>query len=183
MYVRFISEPKLMPLATHSHSNKLTYTQQSDVILFDSWLEIFSKTPWYAIPIAWLPVIAYHLLVLNTLSLISSIAFACLGVFTWTLVEYCLHRFLFHGEEYWLTSVTNNNLVFVAHFLLHGIHHAFPQDKYRLVFPVLPGYAMLIILTTPFKLVLPADIYPAYVAGGIIGYVMYDMTHFFLHHV
>jgi 4-hydroxysphinganine ceramide fatty acyl 2-hydroxylase len=49
-------------------------------------------------------------------------------------MEYFLHRFLFHSEDKWLPG-SKGNFPIVAHFMFHGIHHAFPMDKLRLVFP------------------------------------------------
>ena len=94
-----------------------------DIILFESpYLEIFTKTPWYAIPIAWVPVIVYQF-TQSELGIIQTLILIALGIWGWTLIEYILHRFLFHGEDYWLPS---NKPAYVTHFILHGIHHAFP---------------------------------------------------------
>lgn len=48
-----------------------------------------------------------------------SVLFLC-GVLVWSLIEYCLHRFLFHlinhvpaDDPFWIT----------IHFFLHGQHH------------------------------------------------------------
>src|SRR4051812_37195565 len=102
----------------------------------------------------------------------------CIGVVSWTIMEYTLHRFVFHGEELWLP---NNKYLWVFHFCLHGIHHAFPMDRFRLVFPVLPGYILLIVLFTPLYAALtPAKMYPAIIAGSIFGYMFYDVGHFFM---
>ena len=43
-YVRYVAEPKHL------------INPAREIILFDTWwLEIFTKTPWYAIPIFWVP--------------------------------------------------------------------------------------------------------------------------------
>lgn len=109
--------------------------------LFDNAiLEIFSKTPWYGIPLAWIPISIYFFSH-NTLPLYEAIPLYFVGVFLWSLIEYLLHRFLFHAEEYWLPSI---NLFYVIHFTFHGIHHCFPMDRYRLVFPPVPGYILFL---------------------------------------
>ena len=41
---------------------------------------------------------------------------------------------------------------------------------------------MLGILAPPFKLVLPTFMAPCFFAGSILGYVLYDMIHYFMHH-
>jgi 4-hydroxysphinganine ceramide fatty acyl 2-hydroxylase len=106
--------------------------------------------------------------------------FVFFGVICWTLAEYLLHRFLFHGEEYWLP---NNPKVLAHHFLIHGIHHAFPMDRHRLVFPVLPGYLIMYgIILTPIRNFMDSEYQGATIAGIIGGYVIYDLIHYFLHH-
>ena len=58
------------------------------------------------------------------------------------------------------------------------------MDKYRLVMPP----TLFAMLAAPFwsfaKLVLYHDRYAALAGycGGIMGYVLYDLTHYFLHH-
>jgi len=49
-----------------------------------------------------------------------------LGVVIWTLLEYTLHRFLFHVDE-WLPD---HPAFLTLHFLLHGVHHYLPMDRY-----------------------------------------------------
>jgi 4-hydroxysphinganine ceramide fatty acyl 2-hydroxylase len=102
------------------------------------------------------------------------------GIFFWTFLEYLMHRFLFHGEDYWLP---NNPKFLASHFLMHGIHHAFPMDGYRLVFPVLPGYVIFFGFFGPLiTLFTPVYYTSAMQASVCIGYVGYDMIHYFLHH-
>ena len=48
-----------------------------------------------------------------------------LRAFLWTLVEYGMHRILFHVDE-WLPD---NRWFLTAHFLLHGVHHYLPTDR------------------------------------------------------
>lgn len=48
------------------------------------------------------------------------------GNFVWTLLEYGFHRFLFHVDYY----LPDHPKFLMIHFLLHGIHHYMPMDKY-----------------------------------------------------
>lgn len=41
-----------------------------------------------------------------------------LGMFLWTFLEYCIHRFVFH-----MHPPANNYYLITLHFLLHGQHH------------------------------------------------------------
>jgi 4-hydroxysphinganine ceramide fatty acyl 2-hydroxylase len=78
----------------------------------------------------------------------------------------------------------DNRVGITAHFLLHGIHHYLPMDKYRLVMPP----TLFLVLATPFwKLAHTVFFYNWFAAttvycGGIFGYICYDLTHYFLHH-
>lgn len=78
----------------------------------------------------------------------------------------------------------DNRVGITLHFLLHGIHHYLPMDKYRLVMPP----TLFVVLAAPFwklaRTVLYFNWYAALLAycGGVFGYVCYDMTHYFLHH-
>jgi 4-hydroxysphinganine ceramide fatty acyl 2-hydroxylase len=101
-------------------------------------------------------------------------------VLWWTLAEYYLHRFFFHSEDYWLPNIPR---IFAYHFMLHGIHHAFPMDRMRLVFPPLPGYVVhYVFIIIPMSWVIPENILYGMVAGELIGYVLYDMIHYYIHH-
>lgn len=114
----------------------------------------------------------------------SSLAFAqtsaawALGLVIWTILEYTLHRFLFHVDYY----LPDTNWAMFAHFLLHGIHHFLPMDRLRLVMPPLLFFA----LETPFTNLAHAIFPKALANGGISGafsmYIVYDCMHYALHH-
>ncbi|KAI1364551.1 inositolphosphorylceramide-B C-26 hydroxylase [Xylaria arbuscula] len=150
--------------------------------LFGNFLEPLSLTPWWVVPMLWLPADAYgtYLASQGFQSYGNLAAAWLLGVFIWTLVEYILHRCLFHLDYY----LPDNRVGLTLHFLLHGIHHYLPMDKYRLVMPP----TLFLALATPFwKLAHTLFFFNWHLAtaiycGGIFGYVMYDMTHYFLHH-
>lgn len=148
--------------------------------LFGNFLEPLTKTPWWVIPTVWLPPVAYGTYLGAQALGAATVPYWCLGVAIWTFVEYLLHRFLFHLDE-WLPD---NRVGLTLHFLLHGIHHYLPMDRYRLVMPP----TLFVILAAPFyKLAHTVFFYNWYAAvtvfsGGIFGYVCYDLTHYFLHH-
>lgn len=93
------------------------------------------------------------------------------------------HRFLFHGEDNWMLYVPHNNWVFTGHFMIHGIHHAFPQDRYRLVFPPIPGHIIFLTLAYPqLRAIMPVSVFYTVWLGWLIGYQIYDEMHYFMHH-
>lgn len=155
------------------------YALGSPRIFASPLLEPLSKTPWYVVPTIWFPMIALVTRIASHhLPPILLALFWFTGLFLCTLIEYGMHRFLFHIDD-WLPD---NRVSITLHFLLHGVHHFLPMDHLRLVMPP----TLLVVLSFPFyrlaHLVFPY--YPALAvfAGGICGYVLYDMTHYFLHH-
>ena len=103
------------------------------------------------------------------------IAIGALALFVWTLTEYCLHRFVFHFPA---KSRAGKYLV----FLFHGVHHATPRDKTRLVMPPAGGILLLIVLYQIFRLVIPAPWIEPFLAFFMIGYLAYDYIHYATHH-
>lgn len=179
----------LLPQMLFAKFNKEFYLEQvhkprhygkGSAPIFGNFLEPLSKTAWWVVPVLWVPV--DMLVVREALGGLSPLAFAPLyvaGLFIWTLLEYLMHRFLFHIDD-WLPD---HPLFLTLHFLLHGVHHYLPMDGLRLVMPP----ALLVILATPFyKLAHALFSYhtaQAVFAGGFMGYIMYDVTHYSLHHI
>ena len=98
------------------------------------------------------------------------------GLISWTIVEYCMHRFLFHYEP---KSAWGQKL----HFLFHGVHHDYPNDQLRLVFPPIVSVPLALFFYIFFNLWIgPDHIFPFY--GAFIGgYLVYDMMHYAIHHL
>ncbi|XP_024022798.1 dihydroceramide fatty acyl 2-hydroxylase FAH1-like [Morus notabilis] len=152
-------------------------TKESPRFFESDILEFLTRTAWWVIPLVWLPVVCY------TISMSVRMGHTCseiavmvaVGVFIWTLLEYSLHRFLFHikTKTYWGNTI---------HYLLHGCHHKHPMDSLRLVFPPVPAAILTIPLWNMIKLLSTTSTTPALFGGGLLGYVMYDVTHYYLHH-
>ena len=51
------------------------------------------------------------------------------GLLTFTLVEYVMHRFLFH-------LMPKNEKQEKFAYTIHGVHHDYPKDKDRLAMPI-----------------------------------------------
>ena len=69
--------------------------------LFGNFLEPLSKTPWWVVPMVWLPPVAYGTFLgfWNLSNPFSTAAYWILGLCLWTLTEYILHRGLFHVDK------------------------------------------------------------------------------------
>lgn len=69
--------------------------------LFGNFLEPLSKTAWYVIPIVWLPPVACGTIYAATgmNNPVAAAAYWIFGLCFWTLIEYFMHRFLFHVDK------------------------------------------------------------------------------------
>lgn len=141
-------------------------------------LEVMTHVPWWLVLVIWLPVIAALLTLAAAWQGLRAATVAWLalaGLGGWTLLEYLLHRFLFHWKPQGRMGRT-------FHFLIHGIHHLDPWDPSRLVFPPLAGFLVATPIFALLWLVLPLGVALATMGGLLAGYVVYDMTHYHLHH-
>ncbi|KAJ9691269.1 hypothetical protein PVL29_013444 [Vitis rotundifolia] len=142
----------------------------------DFW-EALTRTKWWAIPLIWLPVVTWSISrsVWMGLELPRLVLMMVIGIFVWTLMEYSLHRFLFHikTKTYWGNTI---------HYLLHGCHHKHPMDGLRLVFPPAGAAVICVPLWNLIQFLSTPTTAPALFGGGLLGYVMYDVTHYYLHH-
>ena len=121
-----------------------------------------------------LAMLAYSLTIYGA----GAIAFGLLlGYTLWTLTEYLGHRFLFHT-----VFALPFGLGPRFQFLIHGVHHIYPNDPLRLVMPpLLSGPIMLIALGVARLLFGASYCWPT-LAGFMIGYVIYDCVHYWTHH-
>jgi len=148
----------------------------------NNFLEFCSRTPWYVIPLIWWPVVACELIYTVKAHGVSPLmCFACFvyGVFSWTLIEYVLHRFLFHISEKY---VHMSRFTITFHFLIHGCHHLLPMDNMRLVFPPVPAAIIMVFVYSTFRFFFGACYAFAMLGGATFGYTLYDVTHYYLHH-
>lgn len=168
-YLAFVHDPKHM-------------IDPPEAIIFDTpALEFFTKTSWYIIPILWVPLVLYFIYMSYTIDLLTIpqvIICYFIGIFLWSLMEYCLHRFIFHLDE----NLPDNRWAILLHYTIHGIHHAFPMDEHRLVFPPALAVFLLKLFYTLYRYLFD-EFGAAFFAGTVTGYICYDLTHYFLHHI
>ncbi|KZT41601.1 oxidoreductase [Sistotremastrum suecicum HHB10207 ss-3] len=204
-----ISKP-LVRQVWEGNLNKAFYMQQvhqprhsaHSARMFESdYLEVFTRTSWYIVPLFWSPVALYFFIrsslqftgihlpllwipqyadltsILPASTLKTLLSFF-VGNFLWTILEYGTHRLFFHIDD-WLPD---SRIFLTAHFMMHGIHHFLPMDRLRLVMPP----PMLIILSLPIAtlahLILGAPIANGVISGAFAFYIIYDCLHYALHH-
>ncbi|RZF42967.1 hypothetical protein LSTR_LSTR017098 [Laodelphax striatellus] len=100
----------------------------------------------------------------------------CAGLLLWPLVEYSIHRWLFHA-----CPPPTSPLLITLHFGIHGLHHKSPFDTRRLLFPPAPALTLAAFAYLPLRAVLAAPLATAVLAGALTGFLGYDLTHYYLH--
>jgi sterol desaturase/sphingolipid hydroxylase (fatty acid hydroxylase superfamily) len=99
---------------------------------------------------------------------------AC-GLAFWSFSEYWLHRVVFHFEP-------DEGLGKRLHWIIHGVHHDHPNDPLRLVMPPSASLPLAALFLLAFRLVLGTPYWLAFGGGFLLGYLIYDMTHYHVHH-
>jgi dihydroceramide fatty acyl 2-hydroxylase len=97
------------------------------------------------------------------------------GYLFWTLSEYWIHRVIFHFEP-------EGGFGARLHWIIHGVHHDHPNDPLRLVMPPSVSVPLSSLFCLAFSAVLGTPLWYAFGGGFLAGYLLYDMTHYYLHH-
>jgi sterol desaturase/sphingolipid hydroxylase (fatty acid hydroxylase superfamily) len=150
--------------------------------------------PW--VPhLIYVPIIAV-LLWVSPLGVLASTFYFAIGLLIWTFIEYLLHRFAFHAPDEIMKETHEisaglalnepvipalPSLRHVIYFIFHGVHHEYPSDSMRLVMPPVASLPMGVVAWFIFLLIFGGKAIPAF-AGLLVGYLIYDTTHFVLHH-
>ncbi|GBF95338.1 fatty acid 2-hydroxylase [Raphidocelis subcapitata] len=170
--------PQVAKLSPEDYQAWVDAPSTGHPIMFENeWMERMTCTQWYVIPLLWLPVAGA--LMWRAVSQLGLPAgqlpwLAAVGVLGWQLVEYSLHRWVFHLRPSGPETIK-------LHFMLHGHHHRWPMDTARLVFPPLPAGLVMALFGVLLTALVPQAYATALLAGGIAGYVAYDTTHWALH--
>jgi hypothetical protein len=149
----------------------------------------------------WVPHLIYvpiviALLWFSPVSLGTTVLYLAIGLLIWTFIEYLLHRFAFHAPDEIMRRTHEISaglgldepvipalptLRHVIYFIFHGVHHEYPSDSRRLVMPPIASLPMGLVAWLIFSLVFGDKAIPAF-AGLLVGYLIYDTTHFVVHH-
>jgi dihydroceramide fatty acyl 2-hydroxylase len=104
-----------------------------------------------------------------------TLALVVAGWLFWTLTEYWIHRIVFHFEP-------ESGPGARFHWIIHGVHHDHPNDPLRLVMPPSVSVPLAAAFYGLFVLVMGAAAGSVFASGFLLGYLVYDMTHYYLHH-
>ena len=158
--------------------NYVSNSPESVRMFKSDFLEALSKVHFFVPLIIYVPVIIYFIYKALFVASLSAGTFAGLfaaGLFVWTFVEYILHRFVFH-------FVPKPKWALRLHFIFHGVHHDYPNDLKRLVLPPSASIPLATGFYFLFDALLPATYAYAFYPAFILGYLVYDMTHYAIHH-
>ena len=136
--------------------------------------ERFSRAHPLTPAVLYLPLVAFSVvLALRQQSLPASLLGVILGYLAWTVSEYWLHRTLFH------LPVVGPRSARIA-FLVHGVHHDSPWDEARLVMPAGASLGLCVLTWAGFHALFGSAMWSPF-AGFVLGYVIYDELHWYLH--
>jgi len=141
-------------------------------------LEKFSRIHPATIFVVWVPVTAVFLVrsaLVDELGVLSILGCFAAGMLSWSFAEYVLHRWVFH----WTKATPWGRRI---HFLLHGVHHEFPNDKDRLVMPLPTSIPLAVLFYGIFAVTMGLRLADPFFAGFVLGYLFYDGTHYYVHH-
>ncbi len=167
-----------IPAPLRTGGTKRVYPRDSVRLFRSDFLEKFTHVNPVVPLLVWVPIVAvllYRAFTVHALSVGEVALYGILGLIFWSLVEYTLHRFVFHFPA---KSKLGNRLV----YMLHGLHHEDPQDPTRLVMPPAPALIYSAILFPVFRLLIGPVYTETFVAFFLIGYLCYDYIHFYVHH-
>ena len=166
----------------HDRAEDLTEAGKSDVLrasprMFDSPLLERASRVHPAVPVLiFLPAVVLLVAAgFAALDGLEAAAWVAAGYLFWTLTEYWMHRLVFHFEP---TEGIGARL----HWIIHGVHHDHPNDPMRLVMPPSVSVPLALAFYGLFVLVLGTPAAYVFAAGFVAGYLLYDMTHFHVHH-
>lgn len=110
---------------------------------------------------------------LDGLGILSIILLFIGGAFFFTLIEYSIHRFIFH-----FNAETEKEKE--IKYKIHGVHHHYPKDKDRLVMP--PVISVLLASVFFFIFYFTMGKYSlAFFGGFVSGYSIYLLIHYAVH--
>ena len=92
------------------------------------------------------------------------------GLLIWSLLEYVAHRASFHHAP-------TSRLQVAFAYLMHGVHHAYPDDSRRWVMPL----GVTLPITIALYLVVGRLVGAPVFGGFLHGYLTYDLLHYFIH--
>lgn len=151
--------------------------QRGTARMFKSdFLEFFSKVHPATPAVVYLPVVTFSIYMASQVSGLGALGIVWrvgVGYLMWTLLEYWLHRLVFHLPH-------EGPITKKIYFYVHGVHHDYPYDHHRLVMPLAVSVGLATLFFGLFSAIWGVMMWP-YFAGLALGYVLYDTIHWYTH--
>lgn len=96
-----------------------------------------------------------------------------LGFLFFTLVEYLMHRHLYHIEP---TTERRKKMAYT----MHGVHHEYPKDKSRLAMPPVLSLIIATLFFVIYRAVMGNYAF-GFLSGFLMGYTTYLAIHYSIH--
>ena len=163
-------------------------------------LEMFTRVHPMVPHVIFLPVVGYAVYVSlqHGVATALTVALFAAGLAAWSFTEYTMHRFVFHVSPRVEQDVHHvvqqlepdqpaipvlDGWNHLRYFIAHGVHHDFPNDSTRLVMPPSVSIPLAVVFYLLFDAVFGAAYTPALFGGFVLGYLVYDTTHYAVHHL
>jgi len=167
----------MVTFASHSKRNMATrHIPGGGRIFKNPVLEALTKTH-IAIPLGlfWTAgiITLWYSIAMLDVSWTSALLFFFLGAFFFTLIEYLMHRYLYH-----IPAETEKKRKF--QYTIHGVHHDHPRDKSRLALPPILSIVLAVLFISLYRLIM-GDLGYAFGGGFLFGYSTYLAAHYAIH--
>lgn len=96
-----------------------------------------------------------------------------LGFLFFTLIEYLMHRYLYHMEP---RTARRKKMAYT----MHGVHHDYPKDKSRLAMPPVLSLIIATVFFVIYRVVLGNYVF-GFLSGFLMGYTAYLSVHYSIH--
>jgi sterol desaturase/sphingolipid hydroxylase (fatty acid hydroxylase superfamily) len=154
------------------------YVRHTRGRMFESdFFEFFSKVHPSMPFFFWIPIVAFAQvwgLYRGVTTWALSLAFFPLGWVTWQLMEYFIHKKVFHWEGSGPFSRR-------FHAIVHGFHHKYPDDDSRLVMPLAVSIGLAGAIGGGLYFLHRPDVTIPWWTGLLFGYLWYDFLHWSTH--
>lgn len=104
---------------------------------------------------------------------VSAVFLFLAGTLFFTLIEYLMHRFLYH-----IPAASEGRKKF--QYTIHGVHHDHPRDKSRLALPPVLSVLLAVVFIALFRAVMGESGF-AFGGGFLFGYSTYLAAHYAIH--
>jgi sterol desaturase/sphingolipid hydroxylase (fatty acid hydroxylase superfamily) len=107
------------------------------------------------------------------LGIMETVALFFTGLLLFSLVEYLVHRKVFH-------MLTDTPAKANIQYKFHGVHHEYPKDKTRLAMPPILSVTIASVLVVLFYLLMGSYTF-GFLPGFLTGYAAYLFVHYAVH--